>query len=878
VACLFCGKEIGPIRLLRDKEFCSPKHRKEYKDRLRKVLVQVGEPETVPRGVAPFVDATRAHQGPCHRVSASFDFSSVKHRAQIPAAWTLAIPEAGETFFERVEVSVCELPAGSRAAACDAQPLPYFGTSLASRILSLPEPKLGAVILRSADGELLSGPIAVAYPVLRPGSRTAEAPAPVPVAGAASPVTLPGLTLPIAECVEPAREADSPPSGTWMAVPAPQPSAFAGQPSMSVPAPPALHVPEELPRPAVEAKPAAETIPPRNENWLPVPAPEPVVRTVQPAAMDALTASAKLRLPETLTAAAPSLRPAAHLAHLASAPPAAADLVGPLALATCQPISPSAAAPLFANFEIPKPKFAAGACAFLALSASKPAERHPVLTANTAVPEFSAGPLRLAALTLEAIPDPLSAPLEEAPVPAASARPQEAAAKAPLPQPIDSAPMVRKPSVPPPAATVSLPSSASTDQLQTEIPQAGLLPVNYHCALGTLAARPSLAWKSRQLYLEMPRFAVRPVFDRLEDPNKQKQERKRPAFAEIFTMPDAAALTKRKGARHAFTALAASVTVAMALWFGANAGKLGKDLINRQAAEEIAAAARAQAPGETSPAPNPPAALPPSPFRHPVAWIKTEAAKRATVQLSDTFENGMQAWGVKAKGWAAGWSHSSDGYVRPGQLALFQPTLNYTDYRMEFFGQIENKSMSWVVRGKDTQNYYAMKFNIVEPGLRPVIAMVHYPVIGGKQGHKVEVPLSVMVHNNTPYHVAVEVRGSHYTASIEGQEVDSWSDDTLLAGGVGFFADAGSRARIYWMKVSKNDDWLGRLCSQIAGSAGALDTASLQRPALPVPQPDQPAPMPASAALWPAELGEAGWASLQRGKSSVKGERERWSS
>src|SRR5581483_7910198 len=350
------------------------------------------------------------------------------------------------------------------------------------------------------------------------------------------------------------------------------------------------------------------------------------------------------------------------------------------------------------------------------------------------------------------------------------------------------------------------------------------------------------------------------------------------AFAEVFTMPAAAAVTKGKAARHAFTAVAASVTVAMALWFGANAGKFGNELINREAV--LSANARIQSPASAGELASASSSTSPAPsvFKHPVSWIRTEAARHAAVQVADSFDNGMAAWGTKGKALAAGWSHSGDGYIRPGQLALFQPTLKFTDYRMEFFGQIENKSMSWVVRGKDTQNYYAMKFNVVEPGLRPVISMIHYPVVGGKQGHRVETPLSVMVHGSTPYHVAVEVKGSHYTASIEGQEVDSWSDDTLMAGGVGFFSDAGSRARIYWMKVTKNDDWFGHLCNYIAGATDVGETAWLDRPALPAPRPDPPAPAPATASLWPAEVGESWSAKLQRGKGSVKGEIDKWSS
>ena len=138
---------------------------------------------------------------------------------------------------------------------------------------------------------------------------------------------------------------------------------------------------------------------------------------------------------------------------------------------------------------------------------------------------------------------------------------------------------------------------------------------------------------------------------------------------------------------------------------------------------------------------------------------------------------------------------------------------------MEFLGQIENKSLDWVVRAKDKQNYYAMKFKVVAPGLRPIIAMVHYPVVNGVAGKKSEIPLNVMVHNNSAYRISVSVEKNRIITAIEGQEVDRWIDDTLPKGGVGFFADAGERARVYWLRVSRNEDFLGRVCSYLAGDS-----------------------------------------------------------
>jgi hypothetical protein len=210
----------------------------------------------------------------------------------------------------------------------------------------------------------------------------------------------------------------------------------------------------------------------------------------------------------------------------------------------------------------------------------------------------------------------------------------------------------------------------------------------------------------------------------------------------------------------------------------------------------------------------------------PVAWVRRTIANRAEYQAADNFHSGMQAWGSGPKSFVAGWERNHEGYIHPGALAIFNPSRNFKDYRFEFFGAVEQKSMGWVVRAKDTNNYYAMKFKVLEAGLRPVLAVVHYPVVDGKAGHRVETPLNVMVHNNRPFQVSVDVKGNHFSASIDGEEVDSWSDDALPAGGVGFFAEAGERSRLYWMKISKNDDWLGRVCSMLEGSDAAPQVTS----------------------------------------------------
>jgi hypothetical protein len=111
--------------------------------------------------------------------------------------------------------------------------------------------------------------------------------------------------------------------------------------------------------------------------------------------------------------------------------------------------------------------------------------------------------------------------------------------------------------------------------------------------------------------------------------------------------------------------------------------------------------------------------------------------------------------------------------------------------------------------------------------------MVHYPVVNGKPGRRSETPLSVMVHNNEPYRVEVNVKGNRIVTSFEGQEVDSWTDKTLAKGGVGFFSEAEEKARLYWVRLAANDDLWGHVCAYVAGAAGRPASAQVQYPHAP---------------------------------------------
>jgi len=189
--------------------------------------------------------------------------------------------------------------------------------------------------------------------------------------------------------------------------------------------------------------------------------------------------------------------------------------------------------------------------------------------------------------------------------------------------------------------------------------------------------------------------------------------------------------------------------------------------------------------------------------------------KRAAISLTDDFRAGLAEWEGEGE-WAKNWAYDAAGFVRVGSFALYSPTLPLIDYRMEFLGQIEKRSLAWALRARDAKNYYAVKLSVVESGPVPEVAIIRYPVIDGVAGKAVSRPLPFQVRQDTLYRVLNEVRGNNFVVSIQGQIVDSWSTDALPSGGVGFFSTRGDQARVRWVGVWHQYDTLGRLCAFLA--------------------------------------------------------------
>jgi hypothetical protein len=902
VACLYCGKEIGPIRILKDREFCTSAHRQRYHNRLGKALGQLSEPEKPPAGIAAFRVAFPIQEGNSRSLCAAAQFGYLMPEPRTPQAWPIsAAPTLAGSLHQGVRLPWFVKPPAAGAAlsltvAAELR-MPQFELAAMDEIADADEPTapveppMCADWLPTAAAEAAEPPAAgaalsltVAAELRKPRFELAAmgeiADADEAMAPVAPPMCEDWLPTAAAEAAErfvsaslagvqafPSRHFEPSMSAVGLAgcyirtvetvaeTPTPEPVAMYVAPVMdSRPAlrvaPPAhlrftLHAVEDV-------APAAKAPPEPMPVGLPLPA-AAVAEAVAVESMPRIPALAVSAIAPVPAMRMPALKPLARPLVLAGtvAPPPA------VAVETMPSVEMAEPRPMTARMALRKPTLAHFQMAAEASSAlAAPAAAAPPMAVESlpCAPAFEARPA--------VAPPVLMRQGLEAPVHAEFALGSFHEAT----QPAVVAPLARtfrKPVLQPLARIESQLSATQPERPKPAIPEPAMFALEYYCHRITNEPKVNLEWREGKVDLLLQPFRVKPSLVPFAE--YAGKSRKLLAFEEIF------AQQKEEGepARVKLSTLgkiAATIMVGVALWGGSRLAGLGDSLglQARVASSERTVTAVAEVRSEAK--------------NGTMAKIRRAIADRASTEVTDTFTSGMEAWGAGAQTWVPGWQRSASGYVKTGEMALFQPSLNYTDYHMEFYGQIEEKSMGWVVRAKDKQNYYAMKFKVIEPGLRPIIAMEHYQVVNGKRGRTEQTPLSVMVHNNEPYHVSVDVRGNRFMAAIEGEPVDSWVDDAPKKGGVGFFSEKGERARLYWMKIARNQDWLGRFCAYLSGdSASGQQTAELWGPEPgPVPAPAPVNPRSRELALAVAGATEGIGSSPRRARTSKDRRRGQW--
>lgn len=209
---------------------------------------------------------------------------------------------------------------------------------------------------------------------------------------------------------------------------------------------------------------------------------------------------------------------------------------------------------------------------------------------------------------------------------------------------------------------------------------------------------------------------------------------------------------------------------------------------------------------------------PPAPTPAPGgAWDSFTAriASRASVNLAEDFRNGLSSWEGKGD-WARSWSYDKSGVVRPGQMAIFQPSTGLKDYVFEMKASIDRHAIQWMVRAANPQNYHFTRLNITPGAPLTRLELERWPVVNGRAGRVTRMPLPHGGANQTLYAIRVEVRGDSITTYLQDQVIDTFNDPRLEDGGIGLAGSGDDRPRIYGLRVFHQNDFLGKLCSFFA--------------------------------------------------------------
>lgn len=209
--------------------------------------------------------------------------------------------------------------------------------------------------------------------------------------------------------------------------------------------------------------------------------------------------------------------------------------------------------------------------------------------------------------------------------------------------------------------------------------------------------------------------------------------------------------------------------------------------------------------------------LTPSHRTKPDVWeiLRERVSNRAQVDLFDDFSHGLDDW-QSGQNLPTNWSYDKSGFVNPGALSLFQPSMDLTDYDLDALVQIEAKGLGLAFRASSPRSYQVAKLIVEGSGPMRSLALQRYAVTSGRASRLVTTRYPLHFQLDTMCHLHLELRGDSFALYLDGHLVDYWSDHQMPAGGVGLFCSPGEHARIAWIRVSHNADSFGRICSLLA--------------------------------------------------------------
>lgn len=184
------------------------------------------------------------------------------------------------------------------------------------------------------------------------------------------------------------------------------------------------------------------------------------------------------------------------------------------------------------------------------------------------------------------------------------------------------------------------------------------------------------------------------------------------------------------------------------------------------------------------------------------------------LQIEDRFQAGLRNWLPAPGSGMSGW-RIDNGLMRPGGLRIWDESRNLADYSFQFEGRVESRSLGWVVRAPNHNNYYAAKLSIPERGGNARPEIIRFSVIQGQESRRQHFPIPVLLEKGEFYEYEVRAVGDRILTIIGGRVVDQWRDARFRTGGVGFFSERGDKSSIRWAKLQEGESIADKLRSYL---------------------------------------------------------------
>jgi len=316
---------------------------------------------------------------------------------------------------------------------------------------------------------------------------------------------------------------------------------------------------------------------------------------------------------------------------------------------------------------------------------------------------------------------------------------------------------------------------------------------------------------ARDLRLEIPRFAMRqphsvngslranliypggiPPRNRKplpgSEPGKRSQDinlkAQDPTTRGIAVIPEAAGFAKRNGARFFTLALHPTSTLGIKQVASTAFKPQEPKGVPKVAFEGTVAAAIVATPGAGGATDAPAAVKAAAPKVDPSQIVRIE---EHFGEGWDNWMGGMEEWKVDVAG------------VRPGPLAVYVPTMELIDYDLEFLCRIDTRSVTWVVRAANLHEYLQCRLTALQGG---ELEFSRRAVVNGNVDDPVIAPTRLPGKPRTALTIGASISGDTFTITVDGNTIDSWTDDRFPMGGVGFTGAPDDRARLYWVRIA----------------------------------------------------------------------------